>query len=111
MANVTKMFPSVFLNAQSLQTQPEDKRAVTLIIKEIKTEEVFNPKKLAKEDKWVCYFQGTTKGLILSKTKVAQLAKAWGPETDAWKGKSAILYLVSTTKGPGLMLRPAEDAK
>ena len=42
--------------------------------------------------KWVMYFVGKEKGLVLNVTNINNIAFIHGDETEAWHGKQVILY-------------------
>ena len=52
-------------------------------------------------------FEDEEQGFVLNRSNGRELAAAWGDETDAWKGKTIILYttLVSTPNGTGQGIR------
>lgn len=85
MPRIGQMFPSRFLKASDF----EDGDA-TLIISDIREEAVGQGRD--SEDKWILYFEGTEKGLVLNKTNSTILAKLYGDDTDGWIGQSITLY-------------------
>lgn len=56
-------------------------------------------------------YGGETKDLKLTKASRDNLKEAWGNETSKWIGKSAMISLVSTTKGKSIMLQPVVSAE
>ena len=58
----------------------------------------FKKENVAKENepeerKWIVYFDGVPKGLILNKTNLNRAARAFGSEdTDDWIGKQIVVY-------------------
>jgi len=99
------MFPSKYLKAADLQDQ-----TVACIIGEMRQEEVGEEQK----QKWVLYFKGKEKGLVLNQTNTFAIADTYG-EPDNWEGKPVELYTVMTTLNgkpcKGLRVRtPVPDA-
>ena len=60
----------------------------------------------------VIYFRGERKGLVANKTNCMVLAAAFGPETDAWVGKSVVLGLEKVNFAgrmvDGIRVRPVD---
>lgn len=81
MPKVNEMYPSRYLKAADC----EDAELV-LTIKSIEEE------KIGTDDKWVVYFRGEDKGLVLNKTNTNVIAKLYGDDTDDWIGKAITLY-------------------
>jgi hypothetical protein len=79
------MMPSNWLKAQDLE---DEDLAVT--ISAIKQEEIGQGGQT--EWKWVLYFQGLEKGLVLNKTNATTIGKLHGEYTDDWMGKRITLY-------------------
>ena len=50
-------------------------------------------------DKWVCYFDGTDKGLVLNKTNLNTIARLYGDDTDLWIGKPITLFATEVQFG------------
>lgn len=75
--NINGVFPSDFLKAIDLKG-----RTIKVTIEGCTMEEIGSDKKP------VLHFAGKDKGLVLNKTNASMLASAFGPETDAWAGKS-----------------------
>jgi hypothetical protein len=50
-----------------------------------------------REDKIVLYFKNMSQGLPLNATNGKRLARAFGDDTDAWSGKTIVLYLEPTS--------------
>jgi hypothetical protein len=81
-------------------------------------------KKLSLEDmpgdsgdqRFVLFFKGQDKGMVLNTTTIRMLEKAFGDESDDWVGKSVIIYVDPNVsyKGQvvgGLRLRPTSPKK
>ena len=86
MPNVNDMFPGKYVKSSEL-SQP-----VSLVIKEVKLESVYNPRK-GNIDVWVVYFDGAKKGLILNKVNAFAIAEITASEeTDDWVGEEIELY-------------------
>jgi hypothetical protein len=84
--NINDMFPSNWLKAGDI---PEDENLV-LTIKSVEIEEVGQGDD--KEQKPVCYFEETEKGLVLNKTNATAVAEQHGPDTREWTGKRIALF-------------------
>lgn len=81
------MFPRKYATGEDLQG-----KAVTLEIARI-TSEQMRPGGAAPQTKFVVYFKGAGKGVILSRTLAYNIAEALGSEdTDAWIGQRITLY-------------------
>ncbi len=83
MANIDAAFPSKYLKASDLMG-----RRVTVIMTEVRTEEVGRDKELRP----VLFFKGKDKGIVLNKTNAKKISEAYGPETDVWFGQPIILF-------------------
>ncbi len=83
MANIDAFFPSKYLKASDLQG-----RRVTVIMTEIRTEEVGRDK----EPRPVLYLKGKEKGIVLNRTNAKKIAEAYGQDPDLWFGQSIIIY-------------------
>jgi len=90
MPNVNEMFPSKYLKAADLQGH-----AVAVVIDRVELGEVGQGDD--KEQKWIMYFEGKEKGLVLNKTNTNITAAAYGNDTDDWAGKPLELYPTTTT--------------
>ena len=96
-------FPSKYMNAADVKFP----RTVTVV--GVRQEEVGEKKEL----KWVAYFQGEPKPMILNKTVWTQIALCTSSDdTDGWTGKSVELFqdIVRNPQGqmvPGLRVRTA----
>lgn len=103
MPNVNEMFPSKWLKATDLP------RPVTVTIDSIEQAEMPGG-----ELKWVVYFRGKEKGMVLNRTNAEQLVDFFGDESDNWRGKSVKLFAmrVQGPNGPtqGIRLRQASGA-
>ena len=61
--------------------------------------------------KWVAYFEGEDKPLVLNKTNAQKLAKVFRKDSSAWIGHAVELYAEMTTLGKeGVRLRPLRPA-
>lgn len=102
MPSVNELFKGKFLNAKDL-----DDEDMIVTIKRIVEEEVGQGDQ--KEDKWIVYFKGMEKGLVLNKTNANTLASLLGDETDDWIGKQVTLCVMDVEfKGkmmPGLRFK------
>lgn len=85
MPNVNEMHPSKYFKASDLE---DDEMTVTM--KTVKQETVGQGAQ--SEEKWVLYFRGQEKGLVLNKTNTTTIAKLYGDDTDSWAGKRITLF-------------------
>jgi hypothetical protein len=83
-----------FLSAEML---PNDGRSVTLTIKAVNEETVAGPR--GEQVKVIVTFRERPKKLILNKTNARALARALGPETEAWAGAAVVLGVESVKVG------------
>jgi hypothetical protein len=60
----------------------------------------------AAKRKYVVWFEGVTKGLVINKTNAKKLADAYGKQSSQWVGQSVQLYSEETTYGKGVRVRP-----
>jgi hypothetical protein len=60
--------------------------------------------------KYVVYFEGEDKPLVLNKTNADKLAKMFGKDRSKWIGHVVELYAEMTTFGEGVRLRPLRPA-
>jgi hypothetical protein len=72
---VDEMFPSNFLKAADLP-----RAGKTLTIDAVEQE------KLGEDKKWVLYFIGETKGLVLNVTNAKMIASTYGKRVTEWSG-------------------------
>lgn len=90
----TMFDPSEFLFAHDL---PPGKDAVVTIDRV--TAGVITGDKGKTSRKPMASFVGATKKLALNRTNAKTIATLYGPDTDAWSGKSIALYETTTTMG------------
>jgi hypothetical protein len=67
------------------------------------------------EQRWVLTFRELPKGLVLNTTHIRVLEKAFGGDSEDWRGKKAVLFVDESVqfKGKvvgGLRLRPLKAA-
>ncbi len=79
--NVSDMYPSSYLKASDI---PAPGRA--LVIARILNEQLRDG-----ESKWVVYFRGEKRGLVLNKTNATAIAEKLGNDTDKWIGEGVTL--------------------
>ena len=91
--DVNTMFPSKYVGHADLQGQD-----VPVVMGSVVMERVDSDRD-GGETKPVLHFHGMAKGLILNKTNAKRIADLFGLETDAWSGKSIILYCAETEYG------------
>src|SRR5262245_32334294 len=60
--------------------------------------------------KYVLYFEGQDKAMVLNKTNAQKLATTYGKDRTAWVGNIVELYSEPTSFGEGLRLRPLRKA-
>lgn len=85
---VDTMFPHKYATGQDLNG-----RAVTLEISHVKAEKMRANPGSPEESKFVIYFEGAQKGVVLSRTLAKQIAEALGEQdTDNWHGKRVVIY-------------------
>lgn len=85
---ISAMFPSRFLVGDDLQG-----KSITVEISHIKAEKMRVNQATPEQEKFVLYFEGKKKGLILNKTLAGQIAVAVGADdTDQWPGGKIVLY-------------------
>ena len=82
---VNQMFPSKYLSAADLQG-----RQIQVIMDRVMMEQIRGEH--GNEDKYVLYFQGKEKGLVLNVTNANTIAEFYGHETDEWTGRAITLY-------------------
>jgi len=83
-----EVFPSRFLKAEQLDHD------VTVTIKNVVMEDVYDAQAKEEVRKPVCYFEKATKGVLLNKTNWAALVEAFGDESDNWPGKQCVLTTI-----------------
>jgi len=89
---VSEMFPGRYLSGDDLQGQP-----MTVTIARIGQEEM-RPGGAAPVKKWVVWFQGEQKAVILGLTLAEQIAEAVGSDdTNDWPGRRVTLYPLPLT--------------
>lgn len=83
---LSQMFPSKWLSSDDIVGYTP-----TVTIRAITVERVGAPPK--DEEKYVMWFEGKQKGLILNKTNGLAVGSMYGDETDNWMGKRIQLYV------------------
>jgi hypothetical protein len=85
---VGDMFPSKYLSGADLVG-----KQVVVTIAAVRAEKMRDPHSNEDINKWVIYFDGKNKGLVLNKTLAGQISKALSTdETTLWTGKRIQLY-------------------
>jgi hypothetical protein len=56
--------------------------------------------------KYVVFFEGVEKGLVINKTNATKLADAYGKQPSRWIGQIVQLYTEETPYGKGVRVRP-----
>jgi hypothetical protein len=85
MPTLSEMHPSKWLSAADL-----DEEDLTVTMKRIEQERIGQGSQA--DDKWVLYFKGQDKGLVLNKTNAKTIAGLYGDDTDNWMGKPITLF-------------------
>jgi hypothetical protein len=70
----------------------------------------FKEKNGATRRKYVLYFEGEDKAMVLNKTNAQKLGTAYGKDRTSWVGQHVELYTETTSFGEGLRLRPLRKA-
>lgn len=83
--NVNDLFPSKYLKAHDLNGKP-----YTLVIRNVTLENVGHGQE--QERKLAIAFEKATKLMLLNRTNAMIIASLYGPETDAWVGKTVTVY-------------------
>jgi hypothetical protein len=100
MPTINEMFPRRFISSADLNGHEW-----TLKIARIVSEEVFDSKSNDKAKKWVVYFKGAKKGLVLNVTNAESIAAITGSDdTKDWKDCDIVLY-VATVRSFGEMVK------
>lgn len=85
---LSDMFPRKYANGEDLGG-----KATTLTIATVRTEKMRPQAGAPEVEKFVAYFQGAAKGVILSRTLAYQIADITGSEDTAdWISKKVTLY-------------------
>lgn len=79
MPHINEMIPSKWLKFSDLKGRTHE-----VVIDKIVTEEVGQQR----EQKWIMYFVGKQKGMVLNPTKIKVMNSLHGPHTDGWIGKA-----------------------
>lgn len=86
--NIDKLFPSKYLKAVDLNTEE-----VVATISRFAVEPVRDPNTGKDEDQPLIYTEEFNKPLILNFTNAGTIAALYGRETDAWPGRSLMLFV------------------
>jgi ubiquitin len=87
------MFPSKYVKGEDLKN-----KSYTLTIHRVKPEEMRPQPNAPAVSKFVIYFKGAEKGVILSRTLAEQIAEVVGSDdTSDWPGKSVMIYTMPMT--------------
>src|SRR5262245_31680091 len=70
----------------------------------------FKEKNGVTKRKYVLFFEGEDKAMVLNKTNAQKLAQAYGKDRNGWVGQFVELYSETTPLGEGLRLRPLRKA-
>lgn len=90
--NIDNAFPSKWIRASDIKG-----REVNVTIAAIGTENFQDG-----SSKPTLHFVGKDKGMVLNRVNATMIAEVYGPETDAWVGKSVTLYTM-LVQGPSGM--------
>ena len=107
MPKVSEMIQSKFLRKEDI----EDEMIVT--IRGVRLEAMPGD---GSEQRWVVQFKELPKGLVMNRTTIGVLDKAFGGHSDDWLNKKVVLYIDESVqfKGKvvgGLRLRPVKTPK
>ena len=84
---IDEMFPRKYATGSDLEGP------VTLSIARVQSEKMRPNPQSPEMNKWVVYFQGAQKGVVLSRTLAEQIAQAVGSdETNDWIGNEITLF-------------------
>jgi len=92
MPNMSEMFPSKWLKAADLGG-----RELKASIERVTQEEFEDRDKGTTEHKWVLWFAGASKGLILNLTNARAVADFYADDTDGWIGRQITLFVASVS--------------
>lgn len=100
-----EMFPTRYAGGSDLHG-----KSFTLEIAGVQMEEMNDPHTFEKIQKYVIYFRGAQRGMVLGKQFAESIAEATG-ETDAqqWTGKRVEIYPQNTRLGVGVRARKAPN--
>lgn len=85
---LSEMYPKKYASGEDLHGRP-----VTLTISHIRPEKMRPNAQSPEVEKYVIYFDGAQRGIVLSKVLATQIAQAVGSDdTDLWNGKKVTLY-------------------
>ena len=83
---ISKVFPSKYAKFSDLGDQDR-----TVRIRDCIQEDLGQGNE--KERKPVVYFEGHIKGVVLNKTNAGVISKAYGDDTETWKGRDIVLFV------------------
>jgi len=105
---LSEMYPKKYATGEDLNGRP-----VTLTISHVRAEKMRPNAGAQEETKYVVYFDGAHKGVVMSKTLAGQIAQAVGSDdTDLWPGKPVVLYpeTVNVAGTPRVAIRARKPA-
>lgn len=79
-------------NSKNLKAADLNGREVRVVMDRVELQDFQNRKTGALERKYVLYFEGKEKGLVLNKTNLNTIVDYYGDESDHWAGQPVILY-------------------
>lgn len=86
--NINQMFPRKYANGEDLNGT-----AHVMTIKRVAVEKMRVSAQAKEEDRFILYFDGAQKGVILSKTLAVQIASILKEQdTDRWTGKQIVIF-------------------
>jgi hypothetical protein len=80
---INQMFPSKWLRVDDLRGKSHVVKITRIASHKVGPRE---------ESRWVMYFEGHSKGLILNKGNALAIAELYGDESDAWIGQEITIY-------------------
>lgn len=91
MTNISTMYPKPHLRGSDLKG-----KAATVQISAVEQIELWDIQAKDHKLKWVAYFEGKTKYLVLNETTSNQIAEALGStETDDWIGQAIKIHAIT----------------
>lgn len=108
MPTINEMFPGRFLRGADLRGPAR------VVIRRVVEERMYSPSVRQEVDKWVVYFEGAKRGLVLNVTNAERIAEIVGSrDSEDWIGKAIVLYPEMVSVGgkrvPAVRVRAPAD--
>jgi hypothetical protein len=104
--DMSEAFASPYLKAEDLQN-----RDVNVTMDRVETAEFKENNRSV--TKYILFFQGKKKGVVLNKTNFTNISLAYGKNSDGWVGKPVVLFSVWTDyqgkSVQAIRIRPAQS--